>query len=119
MSTEEADLAWTKHLKELTPSTELTRAASRLWVILRDTLGPYLPVPQFGRVEDKTFQFVWDRGIHHVDIELRSVDRYEWFYLNRRTGFSDGGEDFMVDAPLPSSLVTRLKFVLTGLEIDP
>lgn len=66
--------------------------ANLLW----DILGGYaLPTPtQAGPYEDNTgFEMVWNKDEHHLDITIDQFHNVEWFYCNRNTNQTDGGEN--------------------------
>lgn len=78
--------------------------AREMWSKLCRTFQT-VPIPQAGPLPDGGFQFVWDRGDHHLEIDVLPDAKLEWFYRNRKTG-EVAGED--VDAgDLPGSLRTR------------
>lgn len=92
--TPERERAWIQYLRGLARSETLpsfmVEAAERLWNGIRATAGSS-SVPDAAVTETGGIFMSWDRGDHHLEIELNPDGQYEWFYRNRRTG-EYGGE---------------------------
>jgi hypothetical protein len=101
---ESPDREWRTFLSGL--QSKRARDVRALWTHLRAAL-PALPVPRAGAVPDDGFQFVWDHGRHHLNIELVEPGQAEWFYLDRATR-QTAGEEFDLGDPLPKALLERL-----------
>ncbi|HYI08972.1 MAG TPA: hypothetical protein VEK57_07855 [Thermoanaerobaculia bacterium] len=84
-------------------SPYIAAAAERLWRSIRPVAGS-VSVPDAVATETGGIFMSWDRGDHHVEIELMSTGRYDWFYRNRRTGHYGGGEDFPTQVLAPELL---------------
>ena len=39
----------------------------------------------------------WDRDEHHFNIDVEKDGSFEWFYMNKETGFIAGSEDERLD----------------------
>lgn len=46
-----------------------------------------------GRPRAESFLMLWDRGRHHLEIEVYASGCYDWFYRDRSSNTSTGGED--------------------------
>ncbi len=69
---------WEAYLSQLDlPFAEDVR---KVWSYLRQRLW----APEAAPTEEG-FRMVWDRGPHHLQIEVFSGGRYDWFYRNRDT----------------------------------
>jgi hypothetical protein len=96
---------WLCYLERLHDVTgDLARG---LWDALC-SLGTRVPVPQAGPLPEGGFQFVWDRGEHHLEVDILPDRSFEWFYRNRRTG-DVAGDDSAAGA-LPEVVRAQLAF---------
>ncbi|HYK04996.1 MAG TPA: hypothetical protein VE974_24795 [Thermoanaerobaculia bacterium] len=111
--TPERELRWLEYLRSLpysgATSSFIAASAERLWRSIRPTAGS-LSVPDAVATETGGIFMSWDRGDHHLEIELMSSGRYDWFYRNRKTGAYGGGEDFPIQVIAPE-LVSQLMLV--------
>jgi hypothetical protein len=73
---------WHSYLERLPDANG--RLARELWRMLRAAFAQ-VAVPQAGPVPEGGFQFVWDEGEHHLEIDILADRTIEWFYRNRRT----------------------------------
>ncbi len=60
---------------------------------IRSTIDEGFPLPHAGPTPEGALQLVWDRGEHHVDVDIHPTGTFEWFYSNRATNAMDGQED--------------------------
>ena len=69
--------------------------AQQLWDKII-AVAPLTKIPAAMPLEDyadgAVFQFAWDDGPHHLDIDLMKDGTMEWFYCNRKTNAVDGNE---------------------------
>lgn len=105
--TPERERRWLDYLRTLPDSGAvspfLAASAERLWRQLRPIAGA-TSIPEALATEAGGVLMVWDRGHHHLEIELMSSGTYDWFYRNRKTGTYAGGEDFPVQLLAPELL---------------
>ncbi len=60
---------------------------NQLAILSHSKIGP----PQSGPTVDEALHLVWDRGEHHLEMEVYP-QQFEWFYSNRAAGSFDGKE---------------------------
>ena len=77
-----------------------------LWLALRIAAGPRLPIPSAGTGPGGVMFYSWDKGDHHLEVEIFPNRDTELFYRNRRTG-ELWGEDYAGGA-LPTDLLAKL-----------
>ncbi len=85
---------WRRYLEHLTSiglATSHTEHVRCYWARLRHVL-PTVRIPAAGPTADGALQLAWDRGRHHVDLDIYADGRVDWFYLDRNTGETAGGE---------------------------
>ena len=104
------DEKWTAFLNGL--SGNYADAARALWGKLVRSV-PQIRIPQAGPTPDGSFQLVWDRGEHHVEVDVYPEGHLEWFYRNRRTGEVEGADEQIGD--LPPLLVKHLESCAFGV----
>jgi hypothetical protein len=85
---------------------EQAAAAPRLWARVRQ-LQPHLLPPHTGIAEDGSLLMAWDRGHHHLDLEVLPNGTVEWFYLDRASDRAEG-EDVEAGGDLPGDFTARL-----------
>jgi len=78
---------------------------------IRETIDDKFPLPHAGPTPDGAFQLVWDRGSHHIDIDIYQDGTFEWFYSNRLTNAFYGDEGCKIGS-LPSELVQYLRYII-------
>ncbi|HEY3354992.1 MAG TPA: hypothetical protein VGQ83_17190 [Polyangia bacterium] len=89
--------AWQKYLTRLQETGRLSEehvAHTRsFWRHVRVNVSPWFPFPQAMPGPGDRIQLSWDRGAHHVDVDIFPTGRYEWFYRDGGTGSFEGAED--------------------------
>lgn len=72
--------AWAEYLGNLesVTSSELAQAVRKIWGEVSVDLWAPQAAPR-----DDSFLMVWDRGRHHLEIEIFSSGTYDWFYRDR------------------------------------
>lgn len=66
--------------------------ADQLWVKLTAT-GIVIRLPLAQSTEEGGIFFAWDEGPHHLDIDLLTNGKLEWFYRHCDSGVHAGDED--------------------------
>lgn len=70
--------------------------AQQLWDKII-AVAPLTKIPAVIPLEDyadgAVFQFAWDDGPHHLDIDLMEDGKLEWFYRHRDSGEHYGDEN--------------------------
>ena len=93
------------------PDPPITReTASYAWVAwldVRKATGFSLPVPAACTGPDGKLLYTWDRGRHHLELEIIPGQAAEFFYRDRETG-ELWGEDYTIGGPVPAGAVQRL-----------
>lgn len=68
-------------------------------------------------IDPACFSFIWDKGHHHLDIDLWEDGYAEWFYRNRRNDEVDGTDiepfhcAFITDSDCPEGLKRAFKLI--------
>jgi hypothetical protein len=79
---------------------------------LRREIDPDFPLPHAGPTPDGNFQLVWDRGIHHLDVDVYSDGMFEWFYTNRETKEFFGNENCL-SGSMPAEFSQCLRYIIS------
>ena len=94
-------------------TAEHAESVKRFWRHLRSLRSWNLPVPQAGPTEAPGFLLVWDRGRHHLEIEIYDDGTFDWFYRDRRDE-SYFGDDGLAPDARPSDLMDRIHLFCNG-----
>lgn len=95
---------WDAHLANLSLPVVHAEAVRSVWAGLRRQVLA-LPVPSAGPSDDgEVFQLVWDREVHHLEIDIKGDETAEWFYMRRDTE-ETAFESFVIAEGLPSALL--------------
>jgi hypothetical protein len=82
---------------------ERTRSAQleTMWEsIIKDIA--FAPAPQAALAEDGTLVLSWDRGSHHLEIEMIADGLFEWFYMDVASSFRDSEEGLPIGTVSPA-----------------
>lgn len=94
---------------ETPPISRETAALSRkAWQQLWEESMYKLPVPAACSGPDGQMFYSWDKGDHHLELEIIPGEQGEFFYQNRKTG-DFFGEDFTIGSQLPTEVLRKLK----------
>lgn len=107
-STEPApDEAWLKYLRSLRANGVISQFVAnnteRIWRRLKP-LASNVAVPDAAVTESGGLFMSWDRGVHHLEIEILPEGRYEWFYRNRHTDVFAGDYNYPATVLAPELL---------------
>lgn len=94
-----------KKAGEITSST--TKIAWEAWCSLYYFMDKRLPVPDAGTGPDGQLLYVWDKGMHHFEMEIFPDAPAEFFYLNRETD-ETWELDYIIGEPLNIKIKTWL-----------
>ena len=107
------DADWLDYLRSLPAKGAISyvaeNTAEKIWRKLRP-LANNVSVPDAAVTNDGGLFMSWDRGAHHLEIELHPNGRYEWFYRNRSTD-NFGGEYDYPSILIPPDLLTQFRLV--------
>lgn len=81
---------------------------------IRSATGGMLPAPSAITNADGSVFYAWDRGKHHLSVDIKPGQPVEWFYCKRGTD-EFWGEDWEIPTPLPGRVVEALKLFCEGL----
>lgn len=90
---------------------ETASQARQAWWDVCDAAGITLPIPAACTGPDGKMFYSWDRGKHHLELEIIPGQPAEFFYRDRETGYL-WGEDYTVGDPLPAEAVQKLKLFI-------
>jgi hypothetical protein len=115
--------AFAKHMKHLEYLARVSTGESALisqqtallarhaWRIIWLSSGGKIPVPAACTGPDGEMFYSWDRGRHHLELEIIPGQPSEFFYRDRDTE-QFWGEDYNVGDPLPDKVVETLPLFL-------
>ncbi|MBA3442037.1 MAG: UPF0175 family protein [Pyrinomonadaceae bacterium] len=89
--------------------------ATRAWQAWEELLvatSHGLPVPDAAPGPDGELLFAWDRGEHHLELEVFPTTPVEFFYLNRVTD-AVWGYDHIIGAVLPQVMLDKLSLFVS------
>lgn len=75
--------------------------------LIWELVGKFLWAPEAAPT-DGGFHMVWDRGSHHLQIEVFRDSRYDWFYRDRDSGAVQFREDLPI-TDVPNDLLITVK----------
>jgi hypothetical protein len=90
---------------------DTAKKARRAWWVAWEATGFALPIPAACTGPDGQLLYVWDRGRHHLELEIIPGQPAEWFYRDRQSG-QLWGEDYRIGDPLPVGAVEKLRFFI-------
>ena len=90
-------------------SLETARLARIAWFAIWSASDSAMPVPAACTGPDGAMFYSWDKGRHHLELEIIPGKVAEFFYRDRETG-TLWGEDYTIGNPLPPEIIE--KFVL-------
>lgn len=64
---------------------------------------PLIDDPQTGLSNDGSYQFVWNKAEHHLDIDIYDDGSIDWFYRNsfsKKIDGTDESKDFLISEAL-------------------
>lgn len=101
------DAAWLNYLRSLRVRGVLSQLvannAEQLWRLLR-SLASNAAIPEAAVTDDGGLFMSWDRGVHHLEVEILPEGKYEWFYRNRQTDSFGGDYNYPASALAPELL---------------
>lgn len=97
-----------KQSQEIEPQT--AAFAWDTWGLLNNTLSKALSVPDASYGPDGQFLFIWDKGEHHLELEIEPSGQAYFFYRNRSSG-ALWDSDYKVGEPLSHEIIEKLREV--------
>jgi hypothetical protein len=88
-------------------SRQTALLARHAWRIIWLSSGGKIPIPAACTGPDGEMFYSWDRGRHHLELEIIPGQPSEFFYRDRETE-QFWGEDYNVGDPLPDKVVEAL-----------
>jgi hypothetical protein len=86
----------------------VARLAWNAWTALSNSAGNALLVPDACPGPDGELLYTWDRGEHHLELEIFAESPAEFFYENDASG-EVGEAAFVVGESVPAEVVPRLR----------
>ena len=107
-------LAYLKRVSEsdqplISPQT--AKMARIAWQMIWNASGFAMPVPAACTGPDGEMYYSWDRGRHHLELEIIPGQPAEFFYRNRETE-ELWGEDYNIGDPLSADAIQKLKLLV-------
>lgn len=97
---------------EEAPISRLTAMRAQVaWQEIWKATGYAINIPAACAGPDGKMFYSWDRGRHHLELEIFPGAVAEFFYRDRETG-TLWGEDYRIGDPLPSEAVAKLQFFI-------
>ena len=93
-------------------AADVAAAARQMWTKLSAATGNQLPLPDACPGPDGDLLYTWDRGDHHLEVEIELGTAPTAFYWNRRTG-ETWEADLEESSPVPEEVLSRLKVFLS------
>lgn len=98
-----------QYLDEAVKFGEIKQSTSELALQALSSLPITLPIPDTGIIPDGVL-FMWDKGVHHGEIEVYASGRAKLFYINAKTNY-ELEREFIVGKSVPRKLVDNFKFL--------
>jgi hypothetical protein len=86
----------------------VARLAWNAWTSLSNSTGNALLVPDACPGPDGQLLYTWDRGEHHLELEIFSDAPAEFFYENNSSG-EVGEATLIIGEPIPAEALDRLR----------
>ena len=88
-------------------SVSLGRSIEQAWDRIKGNVPGVLRVPTVEIRDQREALLTWDRGVHHLDVEVTEDGLLDFFYLNRET---NEAWDYVVSTKsrLPETILSRL-----------
>lgn len=101
---------WADYLETLESvvTPPLAQAVRKVWA----KIGPDLWAPE-ATPREESFLLVWDRGRHHLQMEIFSAGTYDWFHRDRSANTFQAQEDVPVGR-IPSPLRAAIRKTRKG-----
>jgi hypothetical protein len=91
--------------------TDTADLGRQMWSELSKAANGRLRVPNAAPALGGQLLYTWDRGAHHLEVEIFPDAPSEFFYLNRETD-EDWAADYNVGDSLPDGLLEKLYFFI-------
>ena len=88
--------------------SEETKSQARLAWIMIEGCGDRIPVPAAVTGPDGEMFYSWNRGPHHLELEIIPGQPAEWFYRNRETE-EYAGDDWTVGEIFPKGWFHKVR----------
>jgi hypothetical protein len=93
--------------QELIPQ-RVARLAWNAWTTLSNSTGNALLVPDACPGPEGELLYTWDRGEHHLELEIFADAPAEFFYENDASGEASEWT-FLIGEPLPAEVLDKLR----------
>jgi hypothetical protein len=90
----------------ITPET--AAKAMKAWNAIWAASGGLMPIPAACTGPDGEMFYSWDRGRHHLELEIIPGQPAEFFYRDRETE-QLWAEDYIIGEPLPAEAIRKLQ----------
>lgn len=91
-------------------SPETAAKAALVCDMIRDATGGRMPVPAGCTGPDGQMFYSWDRGRHHLELEIVPGESDDWFYRDRESRDDHWLVEYNVGDPLPDEVLAAMGF---------
>lgn len=92
-------------------SWDTATQAWNIWLRLNEIVSERLSVPDAAPALGGQLIYTWDRGEHHLEVEIFPDAPSEFFYLNRETD-EDWAADYIIGNAFPGELIEKLQLFI-------
>lgn len=89
-------------------SPETAARAGDIWKLLGEAMHGTLPVPDVSPGPEGQLLFLWDKGEHHLELEVFADAPAEFFYRNRVSGVL-WGADYPIGTSFTEEIQEKLR----------
>lgn len=107
-----AHMKWLFSLPKDVCSPAMVSASIRSFHMLYDASMWRLSVPAASTGPDGKIHYSWDKGRHHLELEIIPGEQAEFFYSDRENDKGYWGQLWTVGEPLPEMVVKALELVI-------
>jgi hypothetical protein len=113
-------LAWLDEVSsgpDASISSRVAAVARAAWESVREASAGRMPVPAACTGPDGEMLYSWDRGRHHLEVEILPDGPAEWFH--REEAVASWLEEWAPGSPLPAAVIEALHLFYPDPLTDP
>lgn len=97
---------------DLVVNTTTANLARSVWMEILCVSNNRMPVPAACTGPDGQILYAWDKGRHHLEVEIFADQPAEFFYRDSDTGELWGEDHAITGGPLPSEVAEKLELFI-------